>query len=174
MTSSQPQPSLWLPPSRCPRRFPPLTPIARMPVATMSSVMSMRSETMRPLLLSRSRPLHPPPLPFPPLDAANEENAAKSTLVGAHALCSGGLWLPFCALRLLSLSALMCACVRVVVRAGNVPTSMSEDDLRDLFAPVLNAGAVVDSIHFKAGPVGRFGFVVRREKSGNKRGTFES
>jgi hypothetical protein len=62
----------------------------------------------------------------------------------------------------------------VAVRAGNVPTSMSEDDLRDLFAPVLNAGAVVDSIHFKAGPVGRFGFVVRREKSGNKRGTFES
>lgn len=90
MTSSQLQLSLlWLPPSRCPRRFPPLTAIARRPVATMSSEMWMRSETMRPLLLSRSRLLHPPPLPFPPLAEVNEESAAKSTLVGAHVLCSG-------------------------------------------------------------------------------------
>ena len=110
--TSQPQPSLLLPPSRCPRRFPPLTAIARRPVATMSSEMWMRSETMRPLLLSRSRLLHPPPLPFPPLDAANEENAAKSTLVGAHVLCKRGtVTAASCAASAFPFRADVCACV---------------------------------------------------------------
>jgi hypothetical protein len=40
-----------------------------------------------------------------------------------------------------------------------VPAGLTESDVRDFFAPVFEAGAVVESIHFKHGPAGRFGFV---------------
>lgn len=36
---------------------------------------------------------------------------------------------------------------------------MTDRDVRDLFRPVFELGASVESIHFKSGPLGRYGFV---------------